>query len=96
METGEMAEVIAEAIKILDPDNIPVRVVNKVEAIATIGSQIDLMLTTSRTNIGTDNAIVFDHIVAARLRFGLEMARIIRDALDSQIAILTSSEGQNK
>jgi hypothetical protein len=49
-----MAKAIAEARQILDPDNTPVRVVNKIEAIAISGTQIVLMLTTSWTKIEAD------------------------------------------
>lgn len=71
-----------------DPDNIPVRVVNGVPHFGVIGSLIALTLTTARVSF-VDGKLEPDLVIAARLRFDLEIAKLLRDNLDSQIRLLT-------
>lgn len=73
----------------LDPDNVPVRVINGMPQIGIIGSVFALTLTTDRIGTKEDGSPKAEMIVAARLRFDVEMARMIRDALDAQIKMLT-------
>lgn len=77
---------------ITDPDNVPVRVVNGMAQIGIIGGLVAITLTTARVGIGTDGKPNPDVIIAARLRFDLEMARIIRDKLSEHIALLKPPE----
>lgn len=77
---------MAELPKPTDPDNVPVRVVNAISAIGLIGGCVDIVLSTGRYVPGETQA---ELVVCARLRFDMEMAKIIRRALDDQIALLT-------
>lgn len=73
----------------LDPENVPVRVVNGIPQFGVIGSLVSLTLTTDRIGFGADGKLKSEMVVAARLRFDLEMARILRDVLNSQIELLS-------
>jgi len=78
------------AYPITDPDNVPVRVINGVAQYGVVGSVVSLTLTTARYSFAPDGKIEPDMVIAARLRFDLEVARIIRDRLDAQIEKLTA------
>lgn len=82
------------AIVPTDPDEIPVRVVNGVSTIGLIGSLIDLTLFTTRFVAAEEGKPNSEHVVAARIRFDLEMAKATRGALDTQIALLAKPDGQ--
>lgn len=73
---------------VTDPDNVPVRVINGVKQCGIVGSVIAMTLTTVRFGFD-DGQLQPDVVVAARLRFDLEIARSLRDLLDSQIKLLT-------
>ncbi len=75
---------------VTDPDNVPVKVVNAVAQYGVIGSLVSLTLTTARSSFSPDGKVEPDMVVAARLRFDLEVARILRDRIDAQIKLLTA------
>lgn len=71
-----------------DPDNIPVRVINGLSVATVMGGLIHITLITTRIAAGPDGKLEHDNVIAARLRFDLDMARAVRSALDIQIALL--------
>jgi hypothetical protein len=75
-----------------DPDNVPVRTVNLAHA-DVIGSVVSLTCMTDRIGYAEDGTFKRDLVIAARLRFDLEIAKIIRDQLDTQIALLSRPPG---
>jgi hypothetical protein len=85
---------MADLIFRSDPDNIPVRVVNAVTAVVVTGGAIHLELATARVKPLPDGKIEPDYVVAARLRFNLEMARVLRDTINKQIALLTPPDSK--
>jgi hypothetical protein len=74
----------------VDPDNVPIRVVNQFSLHGVSGSQLDVTFSTLRITPYSDGNSRRDMVVAARLRFDLEMAKIIRDLLDQHIALATA------
>lgn len=80
---------LGEPMRPIDPENIPVRVVNGAPQIGVIGSLIAITLTTDRIGFDANGKVQSEMVVAARLRFDLEMARILRDILNTQIELLT-------
>jgi len=74
---------------ITDPDNIPVKVVNGMPQYGVLGGLVVMTLTTARIGVGADGAPNPDMVIAARLRFDLEMAIAMRNALNSQIDLLS-------
>lgn len=87
--------VTAKPIEILpsDPDNVPVRTVNLAVS-NIIGGVVAVTLLTDRIGFRDDGSARIDMVVAARLRFDLQMAKVIRDQLNAQIAMLEKPEGQ--
>ena len=80
-----------KTVRVTDPDCIPVRVINRIDTVGHIGGLIDICLSTGRFVEGQKDA---EFTVAARLRFDVEMARIIRNALDSQLALMAEPDGK--
>jgi hypothetical protein len=76
-----------------DPDNIPVRVINSVSTVI-IGSVVHLIGVTDRVSLASDGKFQPDPVIAARLRFDVEIARALRDQLNVQIELLTKPEGK--
>lgn len=74
----------------IDPNNVPVQTINRISTLDYFGSVIAMTLSTDRVGFDENGNVKPEMIVAARLRFDLEMAKIIRDALDRQIAVLTA------
>lgn len=74
---------------ISDPDNVPVRVING-SYCTSIGSNISLTLNTLRVAFNDKGEVENNRVIAARLRFDLEIAKILRDQLDSVISLLTA------
>jgi hypothetical protein len=72
----------------LDPDNVPVRIVNGVQGIDYLGSVFDWTLCTARLGVNSEGQLESQNIICARLRFDLQIAHVLRDALDRQIALL--------
>lgn len=68
-----------------DPDGVPVRIVNGLAQIGTVGANFTMTLTTDRVGFDGNGGLRSDMVVAARLRMDLEMATILRDALSRQI-----------
>ena len=77
-----------------DPDCVPVRLVNGLAQIGTIGANFSLTLTTDRIGFDGVGGLQSDMVVAARLRMDLEMAIILRDALVRQIEIATQPRSE--
>ncbi len=76
-----------------DPNNEPVKSINGA-VLSIMGSVVTLTATTNRIAWKPDGVRINDPIIAARLRFDLEIARIIRDQLDIQIGLLTKPQSQ--
>lgn len=76
-----------------DPDDVPVRTVNNVASII-IGSVVGMTFITDRVGFNEDGSQRPEPVIAARLRFDLELARMIRDQLNVQIDLLTKPEGK--
>ncbi len=76
-----------------DPDNIPVRTINQATSLI-LGSVVAMTLITDRVGFDADGSARPDPVIAARLRFDLEIAKIIRDQLDVQIGLLSKPEGK--
>lgn len=77
-----------------DPDGIPVRIVNGLAQIGTIGANFSMTLTTDRIGFDGKGGLQSDMVVAARLRMDLEMAIILRDALTRQIELATQPRSE--
>lgn len=74
----------------IDPGNVPIQTINGAQMHGFPGSQFAVTLKTlgwRQTPNGDYEAV---NIIAARLRFDLEMARIIRDQLNEAINVLTA------
>lgn len=80
---------IGELSRPLDPDNVPVRIVNGFCQSGILGGLVSLTLATDRVNADADGKVKSEMIVAARLRFDVELARALRDFLNTQIELLT-------
>ena len=80
---------LGEPRRPLDPDNVPVRVVNGIVQVSVVGSLVSMTLTTDRSGSDVQGNFKSEMIVAARLRFDLELARMLRDVLNAQIELLT-------
>lgn len=94
--TDKTAEALYEGhtLNPADPDRIPVRLVNGLAQIGTIGANFSLTLTTDRIGFDGKGGLRSDMVVAARLRMDLEMAQILRDALTRQIEAATQPRGE--
>jgi hypothetical protein len=68
-----------------DLDDVPVRIVHRISQFGFIGDLADVVLGTMR--VDPDGHL--EHVVAARLRFNLKVAKDLRRCLDEQIACLT-------
>ena len=78
----------------VDPHNEPVRVVNMLSFHPNIGGLVDLALCTYRVVPDQEGSAKHEAIVAARLRFDLQMARSLRDGLSQQIEMAEISKEQ--
>ena len=80
----------ADGPPVIDPDVIPVRVVNGVASIGYFGSLFDIMFTTNF--LGTDEYGVLQQqrTVAARLRFDVEFARAFHAHLGQMLDALAT------
>jgi hypothetical protein len=79
---------------VTDPDNVPVRVVNGIPQIGIVGSIIAMTCTTARVGFDSTGKIAPDNVICARLRFDLQMAIIMRNMLDAQIALLSTTQSE--
>lgn len=70
-----------------EPETVPVRIVDGVAAVGVLNGTINLTLVTNRISHDGERA-KNDFVVAARLRMDLQVARFIRDQLNTQIALL--------
>ena len=75
-------------VLVADPDNVPVRVINDC-ALDYIGSLFALTLVSNRLAPDEGGVMRGDLVIAARLRFDIEIAKLMRAKLDAQIAALT-------
>ena len=78
----------------VDPHNEQVRVVNMVSFHPNIGGLVDLALCTYRVVPDHEGGAKHEAIVAARLRFDLNMAKSLRDGLSQQIELAEMSKTQ--
>jgi hypothetical protein len=76
-----------------DPDHVPVRHVTGVVSNIFNGHFIAMNLVTDRMAVGTDGSTQTDLIIAARLRFDLNVAKNIRDQIDAHLSGLTNAQG---
>ena len=74
-----------------DPDHVPVQHVTGVVSSIANGQTIMMNLVTDRMAVLSDGSAQPDLIIAARLRFDLEIARRIRDQLDAHLNGLTAA-----
>ena len=81
--TDSTVEIIA------DPDHVPVRHITGVFSNIFNGQTIALNLITDRMAVGRDGSGHQDLIIAARLRFDLDVARRIRDQLNAHLSGVT-------
>jgi len=73
-----------------DLNNVPVQIVDGVQTFGMIGGTINITLVTNRIGV-RENGDAFDEfIVAARLRFDPVVGKMIRDAIDSQLTLLSA------
>ncbi len=75
-----------------DPKNVPVTHVTAAVINIAKGQMIFLNLLTDRMAVGLDGSTRSDLIIAARLRFDLDVALHIRDQLDMHIIGLTNAQ----
>ena len=80
---------VAKQRRVSDPDNVSVKVIDGLVSCGILGTSVAMTLTQHRLMIGPDGALDPDTVIAARLRFDLEVAILIRDALNNQIKVLT-------
>jgi hypothetical protein len=69
-----------------DPDNVPTRVVDGIDSSGLIGGQACVNLVSKRFGLETGGEVVEQLVVAARLRFSINTATLLRDRLDALIA----------
>ena len=79
---------------ISDPDNVPVRVADRVAFCGIVHGAVSLILSTNRGRFDAEGKIENDHVIAARIRLDTETARLLRDALTVQLALLAHPEGR--
>ena len=91
-ETDERAPVAG--VDVPDPDQVPVRHVTGAVSVLS-GGTIMLTLVTDRLGLRLDGGTYGDPIIAARLRFDIDMARRIRDQLGAHISGLTAAQPPN-
>ncbi|WP_157861894.1 hypothetical protein [Methylobacterium sp. Leaf361] len=76
-------------VPLREPEHVPVRVVNRAISIDWIGSQFDVVLGTTMIGVTPSGEPEEQMVIAARLRFDLEMARILHDRLTHAIGAVT-------
>ncbi len=79
-----------EAVPLIDPDVIPVRIVNGVANMNYFGSLFDMMFTTNFLGCDEYGNMQAQRVVAARLRFDIDFARALHDNLGRMIDALTA------
>lgn len=76
--------------RIQDPDCVAVRhVTGVITQVFGKGSTIAMTLVTDRMGVTVSGGTFTDNIVAARLRFDFDVARLIRDHLDAHLSGIT-------
>lgn len=84
---------VASRLKFVDPEHVPVRVVNAIPHMSYVGTLVDLTLGTHQIGVQPDGSLAPETVIAARIRFDLEMARILHLELGRLLATLTKPEG---
>ena len=80
-----------------DPNNVPITHVTNAVSALTGGQTVLLNLIGDRMAVGLNGGVGTDHIIAARLRFDLNVARQIRDQLDGYLnGTVTEGPGPNQ
>lgn len=80
-----MAE--AARIVVIDPDNIPIKLVDNLETIGLVNGLVDLTFSTARFIMGESGRV--EHVIAGRLRMTVDVAKALRDHLDRQIRLMS-------
>lgn len=79
--------------QVSDPYQVPVTFVNAIESIGTINGVVNVTLSVAR--FMPDGAHVTpDIVIASRLRFDLQTALAMRDAINTQLALAAAPEGK--
>ena len=77
----------------IDPEAVPVRIIDRVVNFGILGTTINMTLATNRMAIVGGGRIQNEFIIAARLRFDPRIGRIIRDAINSQLKLIETPKG---
>lgn len=77
-------------VSLVDPDQVPIRVINEMAPIGFLGSLFDLVLSTAGSGVDAEGNLQAKRIIAARLRFDLDFARAFHAALGQAIAAVTT------
>jgi hypothetical protein len=78
----------------VDDGLAPIRVINRIVNVRYGASLFELVLGTVNLGVAPDGNLKAQTLIASRLRFDLQMAQLLRDTLDKQIAALTAPEGK--
>ena len=69
----------------VDPDNVPVRLVDQITFHGIVGNLLDITCCSVRKTPHTDGSVSAEAVVVARLRMDLGLAQAMRDRLSQQI-----------
>ena len=85
-----MAHALRKAIpmKVTDPNKETLRIIDRVTFHGGSASAIDLTFCTATPVATEDSEFCYEAVVAARLRFDIELAKAIVDGLSRQIAMV--------
>ena len=81
---AELPQIVA------DPNNVPVLHITGAVSNMQNGQTIAVNLVTDRMTVQMNGQAIPDIIIAARLRFDLSTARIIRDQIDAHLSVLSA------
>ncbi len=76
-----------------EPEHVPVQIVNAIPHMSYVGTLVDLTLGTHHVGVQADGSLAPETVITARLRFDLEMARVLHRELGRIVATLTKPGG---
>lgn len=77
-------------IPLREPEHVPVRVINRLINLDYVGSQFDVLLGTTMLGVTPAGDHEEQMIIAARLRFDIDLARAIHEQLGKAIQAVTT------
>ncbi|MCJ2065753.1 hypothetical protein MKK63_24055 [Methylobacterium sp. J-088] len=80
----------AKLIPLREPEHVPVRVINRLINLDFVGSQFDVLMGTTMLGVTPEGTHEEQMVIAARLRFDIDLARTIHEQLGKAIQAVTT------